>query len=292
MSWAMEYVHDPHDDASQQVVELAVAAPSFPARLIRASRNILPVSLFVAALLLFWQYAIPHGLIPGVAARYLSTPSSVVDTFGRLLSHGYLGTPLWREFEVSLLRALVGASIAALIGVPVGLAMGLWGVFDRLLTPVVGFLRPIPPLAWIPVVVIWFGIGELSKVYVIFMAALLFTITGAQLGVKAVPEDYFFVARNYELSRWVLLRRIVFPRALPQIIAGLRTAVTVAWAVVIAAELLGASSGLGYMISNSANQLDVDTVYVGIVLIGVVGVAFEYGFRSIERRFLHWQSSR
>jgi ABC-type nitrate/sulfonate/bicarbonate transport system permease component len=110
--------------------------------------------------------------------------------------------------------------------------------------------------------------------------------------VRAVPSDFYLVARNYGLSRWKLLRHVVFPFALPQVLAGLRTSWTVGWAVVVAAELLGASSGLGYMIRNAGQNFDVNIVYVGILLIGIVGVVFEYGFRFVEKRALHWQVNR
>jgi taurine transport system permease protein len=251
-----------------------------------------PTLLFVIAILLFWEFVLTKGAFLGVPPQYLGSPSGIVTQFVLLLQDGYTGTPLWSHFLSSISRTLVGVMAAVVIGVPLGLAIGLNPFLDRLLGPIIGFLRPIPALAWIPIVVIWLGIGEESKVFVIFMSAVLFVTTGATLGIRAVPKDFYLVAQNYGLGRIQFLRQIVLPPALPQILAGMRTALTVGWAVVVAAELIGASEGLGYMIRNSSQVFDVNTGYVGILLIGLVGVLFEYGFRYFEKRLLHWQVSR
>ena len=253
---------------------------------------IVPTALLIGAVLLFWELVLSRVAVFGIPPQYLGSPSGVVAEFGELMRDGYTGTPLWQHFAASILRTLSGVVAAVLVGLPLGLAIGLSPFLDRLLSPIIGFLRPIPALAWIPVVVIWLGIGEESKVFVIFMSSVLFVTTGAILGVKAVPADFYFVARNYTLGRFDLMRLIVLPPAMPQILAGMRTALTIGWAVVVAAELIGASQGLGYMIRNASQVFDVNTVYVGILLIGLVGVTFEYGFRYVEKRMLHWQVSR
>ncbi|MFE4078707.1 ABC transporter permease [Paenarthrobacter sp. YIM B13468] len=251
-----------------------------------------PTLVLIVLGLLFWQFVLTRVNFLGIPSRYLGSPKGIIDALVTLVQSGYTGTPLWQHFLASISRTLFGVGLAALVGVPLGLGIGLNRFLDRLLSPIIGFLRPIPALAWIPIVVIWLGIGEQSKVFVIFMTAVLFVSTGAALGVRAVPQDFYLVARNYGLSRVQFLREVVLPPALPQILAGLRTALTVGWAVVVAAELIGASQGLGYMIRNSSQVFDVNTGYVGILLIGVVGVAFEYGFRYFENRLLHWQVSR
>jgi taurine transport system permease protein len=298
LPWQVDYVAPAEDAAAGPDTSAAddrrpaLAPAPAAARPRRVVPSFVPSTVLILAVLLFWQFGITHGIIPGVPAQYLGSPSGVIRQFGYLAAHGYTGTPLWQHFLASVLRTLAGVLLATLVGVPFGIAMGLSRLFDRTFGPVIGFLRPIPALAFIPVVVLWLGIGETSKVFVIFMSSLLFVATGAALGVRAVPGDYYFVARNYGLRGWKLIWHIVLPPALPQLIAGLRTALTVGWAVVVAAELIGASEGLGYMIRNASEVFDVDTAYVGILLIGIVGVAFEYGFRYLERRLLHWQVAR
>jgi taurine transport system permease protein len=270
------------------------AADRAPARRKKARRWLRPwpAVVVIVGILLVWQFLIPLGIIPGVPVQYLSTPSNVFNKFIKLAQNGYTNTPLIVHFMASLLRALIAIALATVLGIPLGLLLGLNPTLNRFVGPLIGFLRPIPALAWIPIVVIWMGIGESSKIFVIFMTALLFVMTGAILGVRSVPEDFYLVAKNYGMKKWDVLWRIVFPRSLPQVIAGLRTATTVGWAVVVAAELIGASQGLGYLIKNAGDQFDAETVYIGIFLIGLVGVAFEYGFQALERRVLHWQTAR
>jgi taurine transport system permease protein len=293
MQWQLEYEAPPLEDVSgRSAPSGSVSRQRVPGRISQWLLQYAPTMLLILAGLVIWQLFLTEGEFLGVPAQYLGSPFGAFETFLTLLRDGYTGTPLWAHFVASILRTLAGVTAAVVIGVPLGLAIGLNRFLDRLLGPVIGFLRPIPALAWIPIVVIWMGIGEESKVFVIFMTALLFVTTGATLGVRAVPRDFYLVAQNYRLSRLQFLRRVVLPPALPQILAGMRTALTVGWAVVVAAELIGASQGLGYMIRNSSQVFDVNTGYVGILLIGLVGVVFEYGFRFFERRLLHWQVSR
>lgn len=296
MLWQLEYEATSAPSASPEREYRAPAAvPAKRPLVSRAGRWVTrsaPSLILILIFLSIWQFVLTQGAFLGIKPQYLGSPFGVIDQFINLAVHGYTGTPLIQHFLASILRTLTGVVAATLIGVPLGLAIGLNKFLDRLFSPVIGFLRPIPALAWIPIVVIWLGIGEESKVFVIFMSALLFVATGATLGVRAVPKDFYLVAQNYGLSKLQFLREVVLPPALPQVLAGMRTALTIGWAVVVAAELIGASRGLGYMIQNASQVFDVNTGYVGILLIGVVGVAFEYGFRFFEKRLLHWQVSR
>lgn len=295
MRWYMESEAKPITTSPETAQQVSRPESRLAHRGVEIGRWIIwfwPTFVLIFAVLIIWEFVLTKGNFLGIPSQYLGSPSGIVNQFFLLLRNGYTETPLWVHFVASVSRTLVGVVIAYLIGVPLGLAIGMNKFLDRLLGPVIGFLRPIPALAWIPIVVIWLGIGEESKVFVIFMSALLFVTTGATLGVRAVPKDFYLVAQNYGLSRLQLLREVVLPPALPQILAGMRTALTIGWAVVVAAELLGASQGLGYMIRNSSQVFDVNTSYVGILLIGLVGVGFEYSFRYFEKRLLHWQVSR
>jgi taurine transport system permease protein len=301
MQWHIEFdsslaTNGRRATTATQTPSVATAATASPPRHRGTWRRRLttswPAFALVIIVLLIWQFVLTRGPYLGVPPQYLGSPAGIATQFVELFTKGYTDVPLWQHFMASIGRTLAGVFMATIIGVPLGLAIGLNPFLDRLLGPIIGFLRPIPALAWIPIVVIWLGIGEESKIFVIFMSSLLFVTTGASLGVHAVPNDYYLVARNYGLTRWGLLRHVVLPPAMPQVLAGMRTALTIGWAVVVAAELIGASQGLGYMIRNASQVFDVNTVYVGILLIGIVGVAFEYGFRHVERKLLHWQVAR
>lgn len=297
MQWQLTYDAAAHDvPRSAQVTSSKPGAGHAGVRprgkLRRKLLHFWPTFMLVVAVLLVWEFVFTKFAVFGIPPQYLGSPSGIAEQLVVLLQKGYTDVPLWKHFLASISRTLSGVLLAVVIGVPLGLAMGLNKFLDRLLGPTIGFLRPIPALAWIPVVVIWLGIGEQSKVFVIFMSSLLFVTTGAALGVSAVPKDYYLVAQNYRLSRLQLLRFVVLPPAMPQVLAGMRTALTIGWAVVVAAELIGASEGLGYLIRNASQVFDVNTVYVGILIIGLVGVCFEYGFRYVEKKMLHWQVSR
>ena len=149
-------------------------------------------------------------------------------------------------------------------------------------------MRPIPALAFIPVVIIWFGIGQTGRIVVIATTAFLYSVMGVVAGVRSVPQSYLRVAKNYQLSRRTTILRVVCPAALPQMLIGLRTGMALAWAVVVAAELIAAQHGLGYMIENASTFFRVNTVYVGITIIGIIGVGIEAIFALVNHRLLHW----
>ena len=248
----------------------------------------LPPLSVVALALLIWEYLIPLGIVPGVRAEYLGTPSGIAEAAAELARKGYGGHGLFDHVRASLLRTATGFAVAASIGVPLGIVLGYNQRIGAFLLPIFGFLRPIPALAFIPIVVIWFGIGEFAKVFVIFMTAFLYVLLGSVSGVRSVPNDYFRLSRNYHLSTFTTLFRVVLPSALPEIFVSLRTAMALSWAVVGASELIAAQVGLGYLIQSASQVYAINKVYVGVVLIGLVGVTIDFGFLMIERRMLHW----
>ena len=248
----------------------------------------LPPLSVVALALLIWEYLIPLGIVPGVRAEYLGTPSGIAEAAAELARKGYGGHGLFDHVRASLLRTATGFAVAASIGVPLGIVLGYNQRIGAFLLPIFGFLRPIPALAFIPIVVIWFGIGEFAKVFVIFMTAFLYVLLGSVSGVRSVPNDYFRLSRNYHLSTFTTLFRVVLPSALPEIFVSLRTAMALSWAVVVASELIAAQVGLGYLIQSASQVYAINKVYVGGVLIGLVGVTIDFGFLMIERRMLHW----
>ena len=248
----------------------------------------LPPLSVVVLVLLIWEYLIPLGIVPGVRAQYLGTPSGIAEAAAELARKGYGGHGLFDHVRASLMRTATGFAIAASIGVPLGIVLGYNQRIGAFLLPIFGFLRPIPALAFIPIVVIWFGIGEFAKVFVIFMTAFLYVLLGSVSGVRSVPNDYFRLGRNYHLSTFTILFRVVLPAALPEIFVSLRTAMALSWAVVVASELIAAQVGLGYLIQSASQVYAINKVYVGVALIGLVGVTIDFGFLMIERRMLHW----
>ncbi|HEV8474816.1 MAG TPA: ABC transporter permease [Methylomirabilota bacterium] len=240
----------------------------------------------VAALVLAWEAVTALGL---VTPFVLPSPAALVRELGTLAARGYAQKPLSEHVLASLARTLVGLGAGLAVGIPLGLWMGMSRVVSAVLSPVFAFLRPIPPIAFIPLMILYFGIGEFSKVVLIFMAALYYVVLNTAAGVAAVPADLISAGRNLGLTRVQLFRHVILPAALPHVLTGARTATAVSWAIVVAAELIAAQAGLGFMVMDAATFFRVPDVYAGIVIIGLIGLTLEVATRALERSLLHWQ---
>lgn len=214
---------------------------------------------------------------------------AVAKTFWDLAVNGYAGVPLWEEVVASVGRALAGFALAVLVGVPFGLLIGASRTADAIFAPFLGFLRPIPPIALIPLFIFYFGIGEVSKVALIFITALWYITLSSASGVRATPGDLLLAARSLGLTERQIFRHVMLPAAMPQILTGMRVAMALCWALVVAAELIAAQTGLGYMIMDATTFFRIPVVYVGIGLIGLIGLALERSLIYLEHRLLHWQ---
>jgi ABC-type nitrate/sulfonate/bicarbonate transport system permease component len=223
-----------------------------------------------------------------ISTKFLSSPFGIAAAFFALLHTGYEGTPLWQEFLASLGRTMIGFVLSAVFAIPLGLWMGLNPYVGATLSPLFNLLRPVPAIALIPVMVLWFGIGETSKIIVIFLASFLYVVLNTQAGVATIPQGLIRAAINLGANRAQLFRYVIFPASLPSIMTGLRTGLAVSWAVVVAAELIAAQKGLGYMIEDAATFYRITDVYVGVILIGVIGLFMNSSLEAIERRALHW----
>jgi len=212
----------------------------------------------------------------------LPSPLLTAKTFVQLVASGELP----RDAAYSVGRVLAAWSLAALVAVPLGFAMGRWQRLERVLDPVVELFRPISPLAWIPLAILWFGIDEGGKIFVIFIGTffpiLLNTIAGAKNIDPVLIRAGRILGCKDDAS---LFRKVVLPASLPQVIVGLRISFGTGWAAIIAAELVAARSGLGYLISNGMEVLRSDFVLVGMVTIGVLGVLFDAVFRWVDARY-------
>ena len=190
----------------------------------------------------------------------------------------------------SLFRVFCGYAAAVVLGIPVGLALGWWSALARAANPLMQMLRPISPLAWMPLAVIWFGVSNLAPIFLIFLASFFPVVLAAMNGVRNVPPMYVQAGRNFGLSTPALMTRVIFPAVLPRILVGLRIAFGVAWLVLVAAEMIAVESGLGYLIIDARNAgKRYDLVVGGMLLIGLIGLVLDAAIRRAERmKLVKW----
>ncbi len=201
---------------------------------------------------------------------------------------------LWTDIGASLMRVAVGFSLAVLIAVPLGLWMG-WvaGAFTTL-NPLFQILRPISPIAWIPIAILWFGVGNESPIFLIFMSSVFPMVVQTTAGVHSIERRYLRAAQNFGVSRYTLFRQVIIPATLPQIIVGMRIGLGVAWLVVVAAEMIALRSGLGYLIIDSRNAGNrYDLVIGGMIVIGLIGLSLDGLMRLLESlKIVRWRYAR
>jgi taurine transport system permease protein len=222
-------------------------------------------------------------------ALFLPPPEKVWATFLDLNANGYQGVSLWENVFWSLARVVIGFGLGCLFGIPLGYAMGLTGWLRGWFDPIVEFMRPVPPLALIPLVIIWFGIGEQGKISLLFLAALWIMTIAARSGVSGVNISKVHAAYSLGASKTQVLTRVIIPNSLPDIFTGARVAMGVCWGTVVAAELVAAEKGVGKMIIAASKFQLTDIVIVGIVIIGIIGFGIEVLMRMIEKRLIPWK---
>ena len=208
----------------------------------------------------------------------LPSPLAVVETLGSLVATG----KLWRDTGSSVGRIFLSWGLAAAVAIPLGIVMGRSERLERFIRPFVELFRPISPIAWIPLAVLWFGIGLSGKVFIIFIGSFFPVLLNTIAGVRGVPPILVTAARTFGCSPLQLTTRVCIPAALPTIATGLRIAFGTAWMTIIAAEMVASRSGLGHMIMDGMEILRSDVVIVGMAAIGVLGFLFDALFRNIE----------
>lgn len=244
-------------------------------------RIALAVSAVVGALLFWWLLSV-SGLIDPVL---LPSPTEVVAALIESFQDGSLWVNIW----ASLLRVVQGFLLGFAIAVPVGVLMGNSRIFRGLVEPLVELVRPIPPIAIIPLAILWFGIGELSKVFIIAYGAFFPILVNTMAGFREVDPVLVRAARTLGASRWQIFRDVVLRSALPFIIVGSRLGMGLAFIVLVAAELIASSEGLGYLINDARYNFRTDRVFLGMILIGVLGLILNKVLIEIERRLLRWR---
>lgn len=238
--------------------------------------------LLAAALLLaLWHYSVIW-----TATKVFPSPLSVEKGLAELLRKHVL----WADIGDSLRRVAIGFGTAGVIGIPLGLTLGWYPTANKVLNPVLQILRPISPIAWIPVAILFFGIGDHAAIFLIFLGAFFPIVVACVSGVSNVPAIFRRAGRNFGLAPVQILTRVVFRAALPQILIGLRIALGIAWLVVVAGEMIAVDSGLGYLVIDSRNSgKRYDLVVAAMLLIGLIGLALDLGFRQLEKmRSVRW----
>jgi taurine transport system permease protein len=220
---------------------------------------------------------------------WLPAPEAVAARLGEIATKGYQNTSLWEHLAASLQRVLAGFALGAIVGIPLGYAMGLSGWFRGWFDPIVEFMRPVPPLALIPLIIIWFGIWETGKITLLFLAALWIMVIAARSGVSGVRLSKIHAAYSLGASKWQILRHVIIPNSLPDIFTGARVAMGVCWGTVVAAELVAAEKGAGMMIIAASKFQLTDIVVMGIILIGVIGYSIDILMRMAEQWLVPWK---
>ncbi|MCZ6112597.1 nitrate ABC transporter permease [Cronobacter sakazakii] len=248
--------------------------------------RVVPAILGLALLVIAWQIA-------AVSSKGFPTPLSTLDSALTLFADPFYNEGpndqgIGWNVLASLSRVAVGFGLAALVGIPLGFLIGRFTFLGRMFNPLIALLRPVSPLAWLPIGLLLFQKAEPASSWTIFICSIWPMVINTAEGVKRIPEDYLNVARVLQLSEWTVMRRILFPGVLPAVLTGVRLSIGIAWLVIVAAEMLTGGLGIGFWIWNEWNNLNVENILIAIVIIGVVGLLLEQGLMLIARRF-SWQ---
>lgn len=261
------------------------AAPTVQARPRRPLSTLSISLLTLGGLLLGWWAVTTAGLIEPL---FLPSPQAIARKGWILLSQGYMDASLWQHLGASLGRIGLALLAAVLTAIPLGIAIGRNRIARGIFDPLIEFYRPIPPLAYLPLIVIWCGIGELSKVLLIYLAIFAPIAIATATGVRNVDPTKLRAAQSLGASRVQLIRHVILPSALPDILTGVRIGLGVGWSTLVAAELVAATRGLGFMVQSAAQFLVTDVVILGILVIALIAFALELGLRALQRRLVPW----
>ena len=240
----------------------------------------------IVAILALWWIATHAGWIKPL---FLPKPESIWFAFKQAVAGDLDNHTLWVHFLWSMYRVFSAFLLAVVIGIPVGIAMGVSRIARGIFDPPIEFYRPLPPLAYLPLMIIWFGIGEMAKIILLFLSIFAPVALAARAGVKSVSQEQIQAARSMGASYSQVIRHVIIPGAMPEILVGLRIGMGVGWTTLVAAEMVAADAGLGKMVFNASNFLRTDVVILGILAIGIVAYVFEVLMRWIERRAVPWK---
>lgn len=237
-------------------------------------------------LLFVWWLVTAFGWVKPL---FIPSPGAIVNKFVDVWQNGFTNTPFLEHIAISTMRVFGAFSLACIVGIPLGLAMGMSPLVRGVFDPPIEFYRPIPPLAYLPLMIIWFGIGETSKVLLIFLSVFAPVALGARSGVKSAAIEQIHAAYSFGASRWQVIRHVILPSALPEILTAMRIGVGFGWTTLVAAEMVAATKGLGYMVLSASQFLQTPTVIMGIIVIAAIAYAFDLLMRFVERKAVPWK---
>ncbi len=245
------------------------------------------ISLVTSLLLLgLWWLVTAMGWVKPL---FLPSPGQVLSKLIELCSIGFANATLWEHAQASLLRVFSAFALACLTAIPIGIFMGIHDLVKGILDPVIEFYRPLPPLAYLPLVIIWLGIGETAKIVLIYLAVFAPVCLSTRAGVRSVAREKILAAATLGATRAQIIRHIVLPGALPEILTGLRVGIGFGWTTLVAAEMVAATAGLGFMVLNAKDFLATDVVLTGILVIGGIAYGFDMIMRMLEKWLVPWK---
>ena len=246
-------------------------------------RVIIPPLFGVALMLGIWALvAIKSGNIPGPDKTWVAAVKLFADPFYR---NGPNDQGIGWNILFSLQRVGVGFGLAALVGIPLGFVIGRFATMNRMVSPIISLLKPVSPLAWLPIGLLVFKAANPAAIWTIFICSIWPMVINTAVGVQRVPEDYLNVARVLKLSEWRIATRILLPSVMPYMLTGVRLSVGTAWLVIVAAEMLTGGVGIGFWVWDEWNNLNVAHIIVAIFVIGIVGLLLEWALMAVARRF-------
>lgn len=263
-------------------VKRATARQAGPPGSPRRGERVFLAGLTFTLLLLLWWGVVAGGLVNPVL---VPPPGRVLSSFTQMLFGGVLLEHVW----ASLWRVVQGFLLALLVAIPLGVAMGMFRIVRGMVEPLVELLRPIPPIAVIPLVILWFGIGEFSKVFIIFYGALFPILVNTMAGFAEVNPVHIRAAQTLGAKRWHIFRDVVLRSAIPYMVVGARLGMGMAFVVLVAAELIASSEGLGFLINDARYRFRTDEIFLGMACIGVLGFTLNRLLIHIERRLVRWK---
>lgn len=281
--------HKPPPKPPGLLARLARARPTRPGEIygVPGQGNTFLLSVFSVLVLLFlWWLVTALGLVKPL---FVPAPQVVLGKFFQILREGFTNTPFLEHVLISTVRVFGAFLLACAIGLPLGLAMGMSPLIRGIFDPPIEFYRPIPPLAYLPLMIIWFGIGETSKVLLIFLSVFAPVVLGARSGVKSAAIEQIHAAYSFGATRWQVMRHVILPSAMPEILTAMRVGIGFGWTTLVAAEMVAATKGLGYMVLSASQFLQTPVVIMGIFVIAIIAYAFDLLMRALERRLVPWK---